>query len=63
MEGNVRNRRATRGIVLAALLASIAGPTHAGETLEFRLHDAMGREVQSQDYRGRPLFLEFGACW
>jgi hypothetical protein len=27
------------------------------------LQDSMGREVRAQDYQGRPLFLEFGACW
>jgi hypothetical protein len=46
-----------QAIVLA--LASAAG----AETLQFDLHDAYGREVESQDYQGRPLFLEFGACW
>ncbi|MBN2131579.1 MAG: hypothetical protein JW741_18920 [Sedimentisphaerales bacterium] len=59
----VQNRPGAHGIVLAALLACIAGPSQGAETLQFRLHDAQGREVQSQDYKGRPVFLEFGACW
>ena len=33
------------------------------EKLEFSLMDSYGREVSSQDYRGVPIFLEFGACW
>jgi len=31
--------------------------------LEFSLMDSYGREVSSQDYKGVPIFLEFGACW
>ena len=31
--------------------------------LEFVLRDAFGRKVHSQDYKGVPIFLEFGACW
>jgi hypothetical protein len=50
-----------RQIILGTLLA--CSPTLAAQTLEFQLHDAWGREVRSQDYKGRPLFLEFGACW
>jgi hypothetical protein len=33
------------------------------ERLEFSLVDSYGREVSSQDYKGVPIFLEFGACW
>ena len=33
------------------------------EKLEFSLMDSYGREVSSQDYKGVPIFLEFGACW
>jgi hypothetical protein len=33
------------------------------KTLEFSLHDSYGRKVTSQDYKGVPVFLEFGACW
>jgi hypothetical protein len=39
------------------------GRAQAGDRLEFALHDASGRQVRSQDYRGVPVFLEFGACW
>jgi protocatechuate 3,4-dioxygenase beta subunit len=35
----------------------------AGDRLEFTLYDAFGRQVRSQDYKGVPIFLEFGACW
>ena len=35
----------------------------AGDKLEFTLYDAFGRKVRSQDYKGVPIFLEFGACW
>jgi hypothetical protein len=48
-------------IALAGLLVCVAGQ-QAG-AIEFQLRDAMGREVRAQDYKGRPLFLEFGACW
>jgi hypothetical protein len=50
-----------RKILLGTLL--VCGPTVAAQTLDFQLHDAWGRKVRSQDYKGRPLFLEFGACW
>jgi len=33
------------------------------EKLEFSLMDSYGRQVSSQDYKGVPIFLEFGACW
>ena len=33
------------------------------EKLEFSLMDSYGRQVSSQDYKGVPVFLEFGACW
>ncbi|MHC4386602.1 MAG: hypothetical protein ACYSU8_09010 [Planctomycetota bacterium] len=33
------------------------------KTLEFSLFDSYGRKVTSQDYKGVPVFLEFGACW
>jgi hypothetical protein len=33
------------------------------EELEFSLMDSYGREVSWQDYKGVPIFLEFGACW
>lgn len=48
----------------AAILASLtfALPLKA-EKLEFSLMDSYGRQVSSQDYKGVPVFLEFGACW
>ncbi len=54
------SRRMER-IILGTLLAS--SPLWAAEKLQFSLHDSWGREVRSQDYKGRPIFLEFGACW
>jgi hypothetical protein len=49
------------GVALVGLLLGVAGrPVRA---IEFQLQDSMGREVRAQDYKGRPLFLEFGACW
>jgi hypothetical protein len=33
------------------------------EKLEFSLTDSFDRQVNSQDYEGVPVFLEFGACW
>ena len=33
------------------------------ENIEFSLMDNYGRQVSSQDYKGVPVFLEFGACW
>lgn len=56
-----QNRWGVGGLVLGAILACSAA--QGAQTLQFRLHDVMGREVRSEDYRGRPLFLEFGACW
>ena len=50
-----------RPIILGTLLLCSLAP--AAQKLEFQLHDAWGREVRSQDYQGRPIFLEFGACW
>lgn len=46
--------------VTALLIGTVAQRASA---LEFQLYDTMGREVRAQDYGGRPLFLEFGACW
>ena len=61
MTRSIRSRLGVRQIILGTLLA--CSPTLAAQTLEFQLHDAWGREIRSQDYKGRPLFLEFGACW
>ena len=33
------------------------------QQLEFSLMDSFGRQISSQDYKGVPVFLEFGACW
>ena len=40
-----------------------ANGTYKVEKLEFSLMDSYGRQVSSQDYKGVPIFLEFGACW
>ena len=61
MAHNAWNGLKARQIILGTLLA--CSTSLAAQTLEFQLHDAWGREVRSQDYKGRPLFLEFGACW
>ena len=50
---------------LSVLLAAfLAGELLGGnEKIEFSLPDIFGRQVRAQDYKGVPLFLEFGACW
>ncbi|MHC4618283.1 MAG: hypothetical protein ACYTEQ_11085 [Planctomycetota bacterium] len=58
----VKRTRAVLGLVLI-LTTSGTGAFWGRSELEFSLHDAFGREVQSQDYKGVPVFLEFGACW
>ena len=60
MTSNATIRFGGGAVCLASLLALICAA--GAQTLEFDLHDAYGRQVQSQDYQGRPLFLEFGAC-
>jgi len=50
-----------KAIAVTALLICAVGQGAAA--LDFQLYDTMGREVRAQDYEGRPLFLEFGACW
>jgi hypothetical protein len=35
----------------------------SSDKLEFSLYDSYGRQVRSVDYKGVPVFLEFGACW
>jgi hypothetical protein len=47
-------------VIFTCLISAL--PLEA-ETLEFSLMDSYGREVSSQDYKGVPIFLEFGACW
>jgi hypothetical protein len=49
------------GVALVGLLLGVTG--RQVRAIEFQLQDSMGREVRAQDYKGRPLFLEFGACW
>ncbi|MCU0915122.1 MAG: hypothetical protein MUC88_11235 [Planctomycetes bacterium] len=61
MTRNVHHWPRLRQIVLVTLLGCSAAT--AAPTLEFQLHDAWGRTIRAQDYRGRPIFLEFGACW
>ena len=46
--------------ILACLIFTLSS---SAENIEFSLMDSFGREVCSQDYRGVPIFLEFGACW
>jgi hypothetical protein len=50
-----------RGVVVAALLSCAAA--QGAPALDFQLRDTLGREVRAQDYKGRSIFLEFGACW
>ena len=39
------------------------GRAATDETIQFELDDALGRRISSTDYKGTPIFLEFGACW
>ena len=50
-------------LILSAFTCLIVVPLLQAEMLEFSLYDSYGRKVSSQDYKGVPLFLEFGACW
>jgi len=55
-------RRSLRDLVLRGQGAPRAAKSkHA--TLEFALRDVFGRLVRSSDYIGKPLLLQFGACW
>ena len=49
------------GIVLLAVICTSG--LSADEKFEFELADVYGRVVSSQDYKGVPIFLEFGSCW
>jgi hypothetical protein len=49
------------GLIYATSLAGAS--QRENDKLEFSLPDIFGREVHSQDYKGVPVFLEFGACW
>ena len=53
-------QKAFMGCVFACLF--FCGSLQA-KTLSFSLYDSYGRKVTSQDYKGVPIFLEFGACW
>ncbi len=50
-------------LLLAISINLVSGLSLKAEKLEFSLTDSFGREVSSQDYKGVPVFLEFGACW
>ena len=50
-------------IFILILKANKADEVNKGKKLEFSLMDSYGRQVSSQDYKGVPVFLEFGACW
>ena len=49
------------GIVLVAAICTSG--LSADDKFEFELTDVYGRVVSSQDYKGVPIFLEFGSCW
>ena len=59
MESGARIHRISFVIIFICLSAL---PLEA-EKLDFSLMDSHGREVSSQDYKGVPVFVEFGACW
>ena len=50
-------------VFVLLLKANRANETYKVEKLEFSLMDSYGRQISSQDYKGVPIFLEFGACW
>jgi hypothetical protein len=60
MKTNRPNRKTFFAVTFTLL---ISASTLKAEQLEFSLFDSFGRQVSSQDYKGVPLFLEFGACW
>ncbi|MHC4123458.1 MAG: hypothetical protein ACYSSI_07785 [Planctomycetota bacterium] len=49
------------GLIFATNFAGVSKGD--SEKLVFSLPDVFGRKVHSQDYKGVPVFLEFGACW
>ena len=51
------------GLVLIFATNPAGASKGESEHLRFSLPDAFGRVVRSQDYKGVPIFLEFGACW
>ncbi len=50
-------------MLLLVTSAPASAQNRAADKLTFTLQDANGREVQSQDYVGTPVLIEFGACW
>ena len=56
-------------LFLIALSATTLSPAEAQNSASlpslhpFELSDLFGRKVKLEDYAGRPIFLEFGACW
>lgn len=50
-------------VFVLILKANKADEPVKAEKFEFSLMDSYGRLVCSQDYKGVPIFLEFGACW
>jgi hypothetical protein len=55
------NKSKVFGIVLLTVICTSG--LSAAEKFEFELTDVYGRVVSSQDYKGVPIFLEFGSCW
>jgi hypothetical protein len=71
-----RNFKSKKGIPVEPMLVTFktrgkgAGKKRTGKSalpslgkLEFSLLDANGLKVESQDYKGVPLFIAFGAAW
>lgn len=42
---------------------AVAQENIADRKIFFELADNHGRQISSVDYKGIPLFFEFGACW
>lgn len=57
----IMNNSKAFGIVLLAAICTSG--LSADEKFAFELTDVYGRVVSSQDYKGVPIFLEFGSCW
>lgn len=55
--------RHVNALIAFSLIYTIGISRLEAKTLEFSLYDNYGRKVSSQDYKGVPIFLEFGACW
>ena len=56
----MKNSKIFTTILFAAICTS---GLSTDEKFEFELTDVYGRVVSSQDYKGVPIFLEFGSCW